>query len=67
MCTGCLSSYPSALLAVSELEIEFEELFDRLVLCAETPKLQREPFSVTVSGETGCLMLFFLLSFQKPL
>lgn len=36
VCTGCLSSHPSALLAVSELEIEFEELFDGRVLCAET-------------------------------
>lgn len=44
VCTGCLSSHPSALLAVSEFEIEFEELFDRLVLCAETYKLQCETF-----------------------
>lgn len=53
----------------SRLDTEFDALFDRLVLCAETCKLccNAKPFSITVSGRTSCLMLLFLFSFQKPL
>jgi len=53
----------------SWLAVEFDASFDSLVLCAETCELRCnvKPFSITVSGRTGCLLLLFLFSFQKPL
>lgn len=68
-CVHLLSLLPPFRSPCSGLEIEFDESFDRLVLCAETRELccNVKPFSNTVSGRTGCLMLLFLFSFQKPL
>lgn len=64
-----LSLLPPFRSPCSRLEIEFDASFDRLVLCAETCELccNMKPFSITVSGKTGCLMLLFLFSIQKPL
>lgn len=68
-CVHLLSLLPPFRSPCSRLEIEFDAPFDRLVLCAETRKLccNVKPFSITVWGKTGCLVLLFLFSFQKPL
>ena len=68
LCMHLLSLLPPFVSPCSRLEIEFDASFDRLVLCAETRELccNVKPFSIKVSGKTGCLLLF-LFSFQKPL